>query len=75
MWTVYRTTKNRFQKDEKIVPRSKLFFSKREDAEVVYNKLRDIKNKEHASQGRASKLIWRVLGIHKCVVMEGVIEE
>ena len=75
MWTVYQTTQNRFQKEEKIVPRSKIFFTKREDAEVVYNKLRDIKNEEYTSQGKVSKLIWRIFGIHKCVVMEGVIEE
>ena len=75
MWTVYKTTQNRFQKEEKIVPRSKIFFTKREDAEVVYNKLRDIKNEEYISQGKLSKLLWRILGIHKCVVMEGVIEE
>lgn len=75
MWTVYQTTQNRFQKEEKIVPRSKIFFTKREDAVVVYNKLRNIKNEEHNSQGKVSKLLWRILDIRKCVVMEGVIEE
>lgn len=71
MYECYKTKQNRFQKHEKrINPNVHEYYETEELAKERFRQLRNEIEEEYDARGIFEKLMWRLLKIRKCAVMD-----